>query len=56
MMKRETEDRRCRVIAAKADLSKCDLTGATLTSARLLDETIFCRTRMRDGSLNNSGC
>ena len=70
LMTRATEDRRCRVIAAKADLSKCDLTGADLTGARLsyadlsdanltnaqVDETIFCRTTMRDGSVYNSGC
>jgi uncharacterized protein YjbI with pentapeptide repeats len=56
LMAMDTEDRRCGVIAAKADLGKCDMTGATLTGARLLDETIFCRTGMRDGSVDNAGC
>ena len=43
-----------------ADLTKAILTGANLTGASLhyanLTGTIFCRTRMPDESINDSGC
>ena len=38
-----------------ACLVDADLTGATLTNANLRG-AIFCRTRMPNGSINNSGC
>ena len=38
-----------------ADLRAADLTGANLTGA-MLGHTIFCDTRMPNGTINNSGC
>ncbi|MHC8497445.1 MAG: pentapeptide repeat-containing protein [Actinomycetes bacterium] len=43
-----------------AILTDANLTGANLTNANLyyadLTGTVFCRTTMPDGSINNSGC
>ena len=43
-----------------AQLEGADLTGANLTGANLtradLTGTIFCETKMPDGTKNNSGC
>jgi hypothetical protein len=39
-----------------ACLVDADLTGATINNSTNLSGAIFCRTRMPNGSLNNSGC
>lgn len=39
----------------RADLTEADLTGANLGTANL-NGTIFCRTKMPDGSMRNDNC